>query len=175
MPHYGPGIETCLLEKCVPGIYFLWVKGAGAYGSQPYHLFVQSRTGLKNMWHVCPRRYAEKFPWQAAITVVVFYLFCPTSISVLWRICVHTHISDGVGIAYALPSQVKHFYTYRERCEVLTGYLSLGYRPGGDWANTWHTAKAFTIYFFKQEVAAAPVTSTFYSLSHSSRRPLLEI
>ena len=25
-----------------------------------------------------------------------------------------------------------------ERCEVLPGYLSLGRRPGSDWANTWH-------------------------------------
>ena len=32
--------------------------------------------------------------------------------------------------------RVEHFYTNRERCEVLTGYLSLGRRPGGDWAKT---------------------------------------
>jgi len=31
---------------------------------------------------------------------------------------------------------VKQFYTIRERCEVSTGYLSLGRRSGGDWANT---------------------------------------
>jgi len=41
----------------------------------------------------------------------------------------------------------KHFYTNRERSEVLTGYLSLGYRPGSDWANTWHWTKRFTIFF----------------------------
>ena len=28
------------------------------------------------------------------------------------------------------------FYTNREQCEVLTGYLSLGCRPVGNWANT---------------------------------------
>jgi hypothetical protein len=31
---------------------------------------------------------------------------------------------------------VKYFYTSQRRCDVLTGNLSLGRRPGGDWANT---------------------------------------
>jgi len=30
---------------------------------------------------------------------------------------------------------VKHFYTNQERCDVLTGNLSVGRRSGGDWAN----------------------------------------
>jgi hypothetical protein len=42
---------------------------------------------------------------------------------------------------------VKHFYTMRERCEVLTGYLLIGCRPGGEWANTLHLTKRFTITF----------------------------
>jgi len=51
------------------------------------------------------------------------------------------HISDCVQPVYELfllpnDTAVQHFYTNRERCEVLTGYLSLGRRPGGDWANT---------------------------------------
>jgi hypothetical protein len=29
---------------------------------------------------------------------------------------------------------MKHFYTNRGRCEVLTRYLSMQRRPGGDWA-----------------------------------------
>jgi len=39
---------------------------------------------------------------------------------------------------WPLPSNtaVNHFYTNREQCEMLTGYLSLGRRPGSDWANT---------------------------------------
>jgi len=51
----------------------------------------------------------------------------------------HTHISDCVeifGICYQIILWVKYFYTNRGRCEVLTGYLSIGRRPGGDWANT---------------------------------------
>jgi hypothetical protein len=53
------------------------------------------------------------------------------------------HLSDRVDTVYELPLlpnsviiRVKHFYTNRERCEVLTAYLSLGRWPGGDWANT---------------------------------------
>jgi len=30
---------------------------------------------------------------------------------------------------------------------MLTGDFSLRRRPGGDWANTWHCAKCFTISF----------------------------
>jgi hypothetical protein len=38
----------------------------------------------------------------------------------------------------------KKLYSNRERCEVLSGYLSLERRPGGDWVNTWHCTKRFT-------------------------------
>ena len=55
-------------------------------------------------------------------------------------VCVHTHthISDCVEIVYELlllpnKTTVKHFSTNREWCEMLTGYLSLERRPGGDW------------------------------------------
>jgi len=36
---------------------------------------------------------------------------------------------------------MKHFYKNREQCEVLTGYLSPGRRPGGEWAKMWHWTK----------------------------------
>jgi hypothetical protein len=48
---------------------------------------------------------------------------------------------------YKVTLGVKHFYTNQERCEVLTGYLSLGRWPGGDWVNTWHWTKSFTDFF----------------------------
>ena len=35
---------------------------------------------------------------------------------------------------------------------MLTAYLSLGRRPGGDWADTWHWTERSTVFFFKQEV-----------------------
>ena len=59
---------------------------------------------------------------------------------------------------------MKYFYTNRKRCEVLTRFLSLGCRPGDDWANMWIGIGFFSIPF-KEEVVAAPVTDTFFSLS----------
>jgi hypothetical protein len=47
---------------------------------------------------------------------------------------------------YKITLRVKHFHTNQERCEVLTGYLSLGRRPGGDWASTCHWTKLFTLF-----------------------------
>jgi len=44
---------------------------------------------------------------------------------------------------------VQHLYTNREGFAVLTGYLSFGRRPGGDWVNTWHWTERFTILFSK--------------------------
>jgi len=52
---------------------------------------------------------------------------------------------------YQIKLPVKHFDTNRDRCEVLTGYLSLGRRPGGDWANTLHWTKRFTVFFWNRE------------------------
>jgi len=68
-----------------------------------------------------------------------FNFFCPTSVSTL---C--------VGLVHELPllpnnTEVKHFYANRKRCQVFTGNLSLGRRPGGDWVNAWHWTKRFTI------------------------------
>jgi len=53
----------------------------------------------------------------------------------------HTHIYDYVKTVCELSLvlnniAMKHFYSNRDRREVLTGCLSLGYRLGGDWVNT---------------------------------------
>ena len=79
-----------------------------------------------------------------------FNFFCPTSVSILWRICVYVHISDCIEIVYELPllpdnTAVKHFYMIREQCEVLTGNLWLRCLPSSDWVNTWHGTKHFTV------------------------------
>jgi len=46
---------------------------------------------------------------------------------------------------YQITLRMKNFYTNRERCEVLTGYLSLRRWSGGDWAITWHWTESFKI------------------------------
>ena len=45
------------------------------------------RAGLTNLWCEYPKWHADRFPWQVAFTALPgFYFFCPTSISILWRI-----------------------------------------------------------------------------------------
>ena len=87
----------------------------------------------------------------------------------------YIHTYDCVQTVHELPllpndSAVEHFYTNRERCEVLTGYLSMGRRPG-EYVTLDRTLNSLR---FKQEEAAAPVTATFSSLPQTFRRPLLE-
>ena len=44
---------------------------------------------------------------------------------------------------YYIILRVKHFYASRERCKVLTGYLSQECRSGGDLANALTLDKTF--------------------------------
>ena len=65
-------------------------------------------------------------------------------------VCVCVHVSYSTETVYELPllpnnTAVKYFYTNQERCEVLTGYLSLGRRADVEWANTWHWAERFAV------------------------------
>jgi hypothetical protein len=73
----------------------------------------------------------------------------------MWRMCIHTHIWLRRLYmnyrCYQITLRVKHFYTNQERCEVLTGYLSLGRWPGGDWADMWHWTKRFTVFFWNRK------------------------
>jgi len=46
---------------------------------------------------------------------------------------------------YQVAVRMKNVYTNREQCGLLIGYLSSGRRPDGDWANTCHWTKSFTI------------------------------
>ena len=57
---------------------------------------------------------------------------------------------------YQTIPRVKYFYTNRERCEVLTGYLPVGSRPGDGWGEYVTLDKAFYSLMIKQEAVAAP-------------------
>jgi hypothetical protein len=95
-----------------------------------------TRTGRANPWRACPRGKTERILWHAAFTAVpIFYLFCPISISKLWRTYIYTavNISDCVQSVYELPllqnnTESETFLHKSEWCEVLTRYLSLGCR-----------------------------------------------
>jgi hypothetical protein len=100
-------------------------------------------SGLTARWH------AERFPRHVAITAVPVFLtalFCRTSLSYIVRdvcvcvcVCVYNMTTYRLYMnyrCYQIIPRVKHLVTNRERCEVLTGYLPLGRRAGGDRANT---------------------------------------
>ena len=56
------------------------------------------------------------------------------------NMCTHTH---------RLYMNYRETFLHRsERCKVLTGYLSLGRRSGGDWTNSGHWAERFTVCFW---------------------------
>ena len=85
---------------------------------------------------------------------VVFtrYFAHPASLCSKEYVYVYTYISDCLEFVYnhrcyQIILRVRHFYTDRERWEVLTGYLSLESRSDGEWANTWHWTKCFTVFF----------------------------
>ena len=99
------------------------------------------------------------FFWHVTFTDVKIFISFPRLTSVYREVHVHIYrhtYTDTYLTAYRLYMdyrcyqmilQVKRFYTNRERCDVLTGYLSLGRRLGGYLANVWYWAKHFTKFY----------------------------
>ena len=82
---------------------------------------------------------------------IFLFLLPDQRLSIVNNMCIYTHIwfrRDCIMNYryYQIIQRVKHLYTNRERCEVLIGYLSLGCRPGCDWANTWHWTKRYEFF-----------------------------
>ena len=142
---------------------------------------IRSHTGLPNLWHACPKWYAERFPWHAAITALpFFYFFCPISVSILWRICVYTHFWLRIEIVYEVPlvpnNTASETFLHKSRAMRSVDCIFVIGAPACRWLGECVTLdKTFYSLLFKQELVAATVTSTFSSLSHSSRRSMLEI
>jgi hypothetical protein len=123
-----------------------------------------SRTVLKNRWHKTLKWHPERLPSHAAFTPVPIFLFLLTDQRLyfvnniyifLWRIYIYTYLTMYSWYinyrCYKIMRRVKHFYTNREQCEVLTGYVRPGRRPGIDWANTWHRPECFTSFLLNRK------------------------
>jgi hypothetical protein len=129
---------------------------------------------------------------HAAFTVAPnFYFFCPTTVSILLRMCVcvcvcvcmytHTRTQLWLYRDYIWITVATKYYCEWNICtQIWSGAKCF--------LDTYHWAaslevigrihnigQTFFSLFFKQEVVATPVTSKFSPLSHSSRRPLLDI
>jgi hypothetical protein len=124
--------------------------------------------GILDQWHACSK-------WQAAFTAVLIlsYFFWPTSASILWLICIH--MSDCAEIIYELP-------LLPNNTASKTFLHTSGAVRSVDWSSAWRWLgenvvldRTFYNIPFKQDVAAAPVTSKFSSFSNSSRKNLIKI
>ena len=62
---------------------------------------------------------------------------------------------------YQIILRLKYFYTYRERCEVLTGYLSVGHWPGGGLGEYVTLDKTFYSLLFIGEAGGATICFHF--------------
>jgi hypothetical protein len=113
-----------------------------------------SRPGLTNVCHASLEWQAERIPWHVAFSAVPIFIisfarpaspYCAEYV----YIYIYIYISDTVQTVYVLPlvpnnTAVKRFYTNLERCEVLSGYLSLG-APAWRWLDQYVTShKTFT-------------------------------
>jgi hypothetical protein len=80
---------------CLKGVQWIQCLNGGAVCPLSSHWLDQG------WWYACIKWHAERFPWHATFTAIpIFYFFYPTSVSILWRICVYTHISDCVQTVY---------------------------------------------------------------------------
>ena len=100
--------------------------------------------------------------------------------SIFWRIWVYIHISDCVEIVYELlllqNNTVNETFLHKLGAVWNVHWIFITGAPALWWLGEYVTGdKTFYNLLFKQKVAAAPVTATFSSLSHSLRRPVSEI
>ena len=148
--------------------------------------YLGKRNGLEHNVNVQKKAYSRTGePMARGIhfsPIFFFNFFCPTSVSILWRICVYIHIYDCTETVYELPLLPTIFNNAGEailhtpggvrRIDRIRIIRALAWRWLGEYVTFDST---FCSLLSKKEVAVAPVTSKFSSLSHSSRMPWLEI
>jgi hypothetical protein len=140
--------------------------------------------GLTNLWHADPKWHTESFPCHthSLLSQFFFLLLLPDQrlcIVKTIRVCVCVYISDCVVIVYELPllpnnTESEPFLHKSGAVGGVEGIFITGV-PAWRWLGEYVTLdKMFYNLPFKEKVVATPFTSIFSSLSHSSRRPLLD-
>jgi len=82
--------------------------------------------------------------------------YCPSSLFTLshqplyiWKICIHTHISDCVGTVYVLPllsnKCCQKIFLYKSGAVGRSDWICLTGVQARRWASTWHWIKHFTV------------------------------
>jgi hypothetical protein len=140
--------------------------------SLPYH-----RPGLANVWHACPKLHAS------FDTVPFFKFLLPVQVPyIVTSMCkyVYIHISDWSEIVCELPllpnNAASETFLHKSGAVRSVDRVFIIAVPAWRWLGEYVTLdRTFYNLLFRQELAAAPVTAIFSSLSHSSRRPLLGV
>jgi len=93
---------------------------------------------------------------------------------------VYVHISDCLDIVYEVPlvknNTASETFLHKSGAVRSGDWIFIIGAPAWRWLGECVTSdKTYYSLLFKQEVAAAPFTSTFSSVSHSLREPLLKI
>jgi hypothetical protein len=107
----------------------------------------------------------------------LLFLSPDQGLPIVRNMCIYTHISKYVEIVYVLPllSKLASETLLHKSVAVRTvDCIFIIGMAAWPWLGEY-VALDKTSRIFKSEVAAAPVTTKFSFLSHSSRRPLLEI
>ena len=171
LSRYSARISVEKVEKDLRGPVHRW-----QFPSYSCH---RSRTGVANLWGAWSQRQAERYSWYAAFNAVRFFLlFYPTSFSILGRICAYAHISSYVETANNLPllpnNTASETFLHKSGAVRSADWIFIVGAPAWRWLREYVAMeKRFYNFIFKQKAVAAPVTSTFSSLSHFSRRPIL--
>ena len=133
---------------------------------------------LANLRHACPKRYAERYPWHAAATAVVTFSFLlhDQLLYIVKNMCVYIyiHMSECLGTVCEWPllpnSTAREAYLHKTVTVWSVNWIFIIGAPAWRWLGECVTLdRTFYCLHFKQEVAAAPVTSRFSSFSYSSR------
>jgi hypothetical protein len=87
---------------------------------------------------------------------LLLFLLPDQRLYIVNNICIYTYLlhTHCIWITVATKWHCSETFAHahsRERCELLTGYLSSGRRAGGAWANTWHWTERFTVFFWNRK------------------------
>jgi len=109
------------------------------------------RTGLMNLWHMCPKRHTGRLPWHAAFTVVPCFLFLlPDQPLYAVKNIAYIHTSDCVRTVYTLLLLLNNIANetllHQSGVVLCTEWVFMTEAlAGSDVANTCHWTKRFTV------------------------------
>jgi len=90
----------------LPAAYSASSVSCAQFNTCQHSVWMLSATpGLKNLWHTAKNGTWKDFLGTRHFTAVpILYFFCPTSVSILWRICAYTHTHTHTHTPYCVQT-----------------------------------------------------------------------